>query len=116
MIVQPPAGIEVPLAIEMLPLPAVAVTFAQVPVLPVVLTVIAPGATGNVSVKMAVVVIATAFVLPIVIVNDVLPAEPKSAPNAFATVGRARTSTLADAAALLLPTLVTRAPAAIVLL
>jgi len=116
MIVHPPAGIEVPLAIVMLPLPAVAVTFAQVPVLPAVLTVIGPGAAGKVSVKTALVVIATPFVLPIVIVTEVLPPGAKlAAPNALATVGGEYTLTFADAAAGLLPTVVTSAPAAIVL-
>ncbi len=116
MIVQPPAGMEVPLAIVMLPLPAVAVTFGHVPVLPAVLTVIAPGATGKVSVKTALVVIATPFVLPIVIVTEVLPPEAKlAAPNALVTVGGVYTLTFAEAAAALLPTPVRSAPAAIVL-
>ena len=116
MIVQPPAGIDVPLAIVMLPLPAVAVTFAQVPVFPAGLIVIGPGAAGKVSVKTALVVIATPLVLPIVIVSEVLPPGAKLvAPNALVTVGGVPTLTLAEAAAGLLPTLVTSAPAAIVL-
>ena len=98
MIVQPPAGIDVPLAIVMLPLPAVAVTFAQVPVLPVVLTVIAPGATGSVSVKTAVVVIATGIrVADRDRQRSVARRAKVAAPNTFETVGRASTSTLADA-------------------
>ena len=85
---------EVPLAIVMLLLPAVAVTFGHVPVLPVVLTVIAPGAAGRASVKMALVVIATPFVLPIVIVTEVLPpGAKKAAPNALVTVGGVYTLT-----------------------
>jgi hypothetical protein len=97
MIVQPPAGITVPLAIEMLPLPAAAVTLGQVPVLPAVLTVIAPGAEGNVSVKTALVVIGAPFALPIVIVNDVLPPGTKdAAPNALLILGRMRIVLLAE--------------------
>ncbi|MBA2414176.1 MAG: hypothetical protein H0V63_15335, partial [Burkholderiaceae bacterium] len=89
IIVQPPAGIAVPLAIVMLPLPAAAVTFAQVPVLPAVLIVIAPGEVGSVSVKTALVVIGTPFALLIVIVRDVLPFELKlAAPNALLTPWR----------------------------
>ena len=97
MIVQPPAGITVPLAIVMLPLPAAAVTLGQVPVLPAVLTVIAPGATGSVSVNTEVVVIGTPFALAMLIVSEVLPAEPKlAAPNTFVTPGRMKIVLLAE--------------------
>ncbi len=68
--VQPPAGIEVPLAIVKLPAPAVAVTPLQVPVLPAVLIVMPD---GKVSVSVAVVVIGLVFVLVMVTVRLVLP-------------------------------------------
>ena len=96
MIVQPPAGITVPLAIEILLLPAVAVTFGQVPVFPAVLIVIGPGAAGSASVNTEVVVIEAPLALPIVIVIDVLPPGAKdAAPNALLTVGRMRIVLLA---------------------
>src|SRR5688500_17431318 len=86
--VQPPEGIEVPLAIVKLPAPAVAVTPVQVPVLPAVPMVMP---AGKVSVKRLVSVIAPGLVLPMVTVRLVLPPLAMAVtPKAFAAVGRAK--------------------------
>ena len=69
IIVQPPDGIEVPLAMVKLLAPAVAVTPGQLPELPAVLIVMP---TGKASVKMLESVIAPALLLPIVTVRFVL--------------------------------------------
>jgi len=83
--VQPPAGIEVPLATVTLPAPAAAVTPAHVPVLPAVPMVMP---AGSVSVSALVSVSAEAFVLPMVMVRLVLPPRARLAtPKAFETVG-----------------------------
>lgn len=98
-IVHPPAGIEVPFARVKLPAPAAAVTPVQVPVLPAVWIVIP---VGKVSVRRLVRVMATAFVLPIVIVRLVLPPLARSLTvKALLIVGFARTvrTELSDAEA-----------------
>ena len=65
--------------------------------LPPVLSVIAPGALGNVSVKSEVVVIATPLALLIVIVSGVFPWEPKLAAVKFlVTFGRTKIVLLAE--------------------
>ncbi len=70
MMVHPPAGMLVPLAMLMTPEPAVAVTPVHVPAkLFGVAMVIAPGVVGKVSVNTLLRVMALAFVLPIVRVN-----------------------------------------------
>src|SRR6476660_3916720 len=93
--VQPPAGIDVPFAMVKLPAPAVAVTPAQVPVLPAV-PIVMPA--GNVSVSALVSVRAPAFALPIVTVRLVLPPLAMlAAPNAFDTVGAPRMVSVAEA-------------------
>ena len=70
MMVQPPAGMLVALATVMLLAPAVAVTPVQVPLLPAVLRVMP---LGKVSVRTALKVMATALLLPRVMVRLVLP-------------------------------------------
>src|SRR5947208_3330905 len=68
--VQPPAGIDVPLAMVKLEAFAAAVAPAHVPVFPAVLMVMP---AGKVSVKRLLSVMAAALVLPIVTVRLVLP-------------------------------------------
>jgi hypothetical protein len=109
--VQPPAGIDVPLAIVKLPAPAVAVTPVHVPVFPAVLIVIP---VGNVSVNAAVNVNATKFPFPSVTVRSVFPPEARFvAVKSFATVGSVRASTVRVAFAV--PPVNATGPAAVTL-
>jgi len=95
--VQPPAGIDVPLAMVKLLAPALAVTPAHVPVLPAV-PIVMPA--GNVSVSALVSVIALALVLPTVTVRLVLPPLARFAtPKDLATVGGASTVSTTPVAA-----------------
>jgi hypothetical protein len=95
MIVQPPAGMLVPLASVKLFAAEVAVTPVHVPVLPPVPMVIP---AGKLSVKIDVSVIALAFVLPMVTVKLVLPPLAKfGTAKALLIVGAANTVNVAPA-------------------
>jgi hypothetical protein len=87
--VQPPEGIEVPLAMVKLFAPAVAVTPVQVPLLPVVLIVTPP---RKVSVKRLVSEMALAFEFVMVTVSvEVAPDAMVAGANDLLTVGAAST-------------------------
>ena len=106
MMVQPPAGILVPLATLTLPAPTVEVTPVQVPLFDAAMVML-PGVVGKVSVSTLLNVMALALVLPTLIVNRVVPLGAMlGAANDLVMVGSATTERLAVAATVLLPALV----------
>ena len=111
-IVQPVAGIDAPLLYVTVGPPDAATTFPAAQVPPTVAGLPSTRFAGSVSTRSAASVRATAFVFPSVSVSvEPAPSGIDAGENDLATVGRARTWSVAEAATRLFPAVVWTAPA-----